>query len=65
VPATLSPVLRPGAAFAVAISDTAQAIELDDNETRVVRRTTTTPVRNIEADQPWTVTSVRRTVGKA
>ena len=27
---------------------------LDDAETRVVRRTTTTPVRNINADRPWT-----------
>ncbi len=25
---------------------------------RVVRRTTTTPVRNIKADRPWTVPSV-------
>jgi hypothetical protein len=32
--------------------------QLDDAETRVVRRTTTTPVRNIKADRPWTVPSV-------
>jgi hypothetical protein len=38
--------------------DTTLAIELDDAETRVVRHTTTTPVRNIKADRPWTVPSV-------
>ena len=27
----------------------------DDTETRVVRRTITTSVRNIKADRPWTV----------
>jgi len=36
----------------------ALAIELDDGETRVVRRTTTLPVRNIKADLPRTVPSV-------
>ena len=40
------------------VSDTTLAIELDDGETRVVRRTTTQPVRNIKADRPWTVPSV-------
>ena len=47
-----------GQTVAVAVSDTTLAIELDDQETRVVRRTTTTPVRNIKADRPWTVPSV-------
>ncbi len=47
-----------GQTLAVAVSDTTLAIELDDAETRVVRRTTTTPVRNIKADRPWTVPSV-------
>jgi transposase InsO family protein len=47
-----------GQTVPVAVSDTTLAIELDDNETRVVRRTTTTPVRNIKADRPWTVPSV-------
>jgi transposase InsO family protein len=47
-----------GQTLAIAVSDTTLAIELDDAETRVVRRTTTTPVRNIKADRPWTVTSV-------
>jgi transposase InsO family protein len=47
-----------GQTVAIAVSDTTLAIELDDAETRVVRRTTTTPVRNIKADQPWTVSSV-------
>ena len=44
----------------VAVSETALAIELDDAESRVVRRTTATPVRNIKADQPWTVPSFLR-----
>ena len=44
--------------LSIAVSDTTLAIELDDAETRVVRRTTTTPVRNIKADRPWTVPSV-------
>ena len=47
-----------GQTLAVAVSDTTLAIEFDDAETRVVRRTTTTPVRNIKADRPWTVPSV-------
>ena len=38
--------------------DTTLAVEFEDAETRVVRRTTTTPVRNIKADRPWTVPSV-------
>ena len=33
------------------------AIELDDAETRVIRRATTTPVRNIKANRPRTVPS--------
>ena len=47
-----------GQTLTVAVSDTTLAIELDDDETRVVRRTTTKPVRNIKADRPWTVPSV-------
>jgi hypothetical protein len=43
---------------AIAVSDTTLAIELDEAETRVVRRTATKPVRNIKADRPWTVPSV-------
>lgn len=42
----------------VAVSDTTLTIEFDGAETRVVRRTTTKPVRNIKAAQPWTVPSV-------
>jgi transposase InsO family protein len=34
------------------VSDTTLAIELDDGETHVVRRTTTLAVRNIKADRP-------------
>jgi transposase InsO family protein len=47
-----------GQTFTVAVSDTTLAIELDDAETRIVRRTTTKPVRNIKADRPWTVPTV-------
>jgi hypothetical protein len=39
----------------VAVRDATLAIELDDAETNVVRRTTGTPARNIKADRPWTV----------
>ena len=41
----------------VHVSDTTLAIEVDDGETRVVRRTTTLPVRNIKADRPRPGTS--------
>ena len=41
----------------VHVSETTLAIELDDGETRVVRRTTTTPVRNIKANRPRPVLS--------
>jgi hypothetical protein len=37
---------------AIWVSDTTFAIELDDGETRVVRRTTTTPVINIKSTRP-------------
>lgn len=40
------------------VAETILAIELDDGDTRVVRRTTTTAVRNIKADRPRTVPSV-------
>jgi transposase InsO family protein len=42
----------------IRVSETTLAIELDDGETRVVRRTTTQAVRNIKADRPRTVPSV-------
>jgi transposase InsO family protein len=38
--------------FTIAVSDTTLAIELGDQETRVVRRTTTTPVINIKSNRP-------------
>jgi transposase InsO family protein len=47
-----------GQTVTVHVSDTTLAIELDDAETRVVRRTTTTPVRNIKADRPRTAPAV-------
>jgi transposase InsO family protein len=42
----------------IAVSETTLAIELDDGETKVVRRTTTQAIRNIKANRPRTVTSV-------
>jgi transposase len=40
------------------VAETTLAIELDDGQTRIVRRTTTLPVRSIKADRPRTVPSV-------
>ena len=45
-------------AVTIHVSETTLAIELDDGETRVVRRTTTLPLRNINADRPRTVPSI-------
>jgi hypothetical protein len=42
----------------IAVSEATLAIELDDHEVRVVRRTTTLPIRNIKADRRRTATSV-------
>jgi hypothetical protein len=42
----------------VLVSETTLTIELDDGESRVVRRTTTTAVRNIKANRPRPVSSV-------
>lgn len=41
----------------VHVSDTTLAVEFDDGETRIVRRTTTIPVRNIKADRPRSATT--------
>jgi hypothetical protein len=41
----------------IAVSETTLAIELDDGDTRIVRRTTTQPVRNIKTHRPRTGTS--------
>ena len=41
----------------VHVSETTLAIELEDGETRVVRRTTSQPVRSIEANRPRPVTA--------
>ncbi|WP_442914416.1 IS481 family transposase [Kribbella sp. NBC_00709] len=40
------------------VSETTLAIELDDEETRVVHRTTTLPIRNIKADRPRATTAI-------
>jgi hypothetical protein len=42
----------------IAVSEATLAVELDDDEVRVVRRTTTLPIRNIKADRPRTATSI-------
>jgi hypothetical protein len=42
----------------VAVSETTLAIELDDQEVRVVRRTTTQPVRSIKGQRPRNAASV-------
>ena len=38
----------------VAVSETTLAIDLEDGETKVVRRTTTQPVRSIKGHRPRT-----------
>jgi transposase InsO family protein len=48
---------RAGQTVTIAVSDTTLAIELDDTETRITRRTTTKAVRNIKADRPRHVSS--------
>jgi transposase InsO family protein len=50
--------IHAGQTITIAVSETTLAVELEDQETRVVRRTTTKPVRNIKADRPWTVPSI-------
>ena len=42
----------------VLVSDTTLAIEVGDGDTRVIRRTTTQPVRSIKGQRPRTATSV-------
>jgi len=41
----------------IAVSDTTLAIELDDADVRIVRRSTTQPVRNLKSRPPRTATS--------
>jgi hypothetical protein len=42
----------------VLVSDTTLAVEFADGEVRVIRRTTTQPVRSIKGQRPRTATSV-------
>jgi hypothetical protein len=42
----------------IAVSESTLAIELDDGETRIVRRTTSQAISNTEANRPRTVPSV-------
>ena len=41
-----------GQTVSIAVSDTTLAIELGDGDTRVIRRTTTQPVRSIKGQRP-------------
>jgi hypothetical protein len=43
---------------AVLVSDTTLAIELADQDTKIVRRTTSSPPRGIKGKRPRTATSV-------
>jgi hypothetical protein len=42
----------------VLVSDTTHAIELTDGDVKVVRRTTTQPVRSIKGQRPGTATAI-------
>jgi hypothetical protein len=44
--------LHAGQVVTVHVTDAVFIIELAGDDTRTLRRTTTTPVRNIKADQP-------------
>jgi transposase InsO family protein len=47
-----------GQVVEILVSETTLAIHLGDQDVRVIRRTTTQPIRNIKADRPRTVPSV-------
>jgi hypothetical protein len=42
----------------VLVSETTPAVELDDADAQVIRRTTTQPVRSIKGQRPRTATSI-------
>jgi hypothetical protein len=42
----------------VMVSDTTLAVEFGDGDTRVIRRTTTQPVRSIKGQRPRTATPI-------
>jgi hypothetical protein len=42
----------------VLVADTTLAVEFTDGDTRVIRRTTTQPVRSIKGQRPRTATSI-------
>ena len=50
--------IHAGQTVTVLVSDTTLTVELDDGDTRVIRRTTTQPVRSIKGQRPRTATSV-------
>jgi hypothetical protein len=50
--------IHAGQTVAVLVGETTLTIELGDGDTRVIRRTTTQPVRSIKGQRPRTATSV-------
>jgi len=47
-----------GQTVTVPVSDTTLTIEFGDGDVRVIRRTTTQPVRSIKGQRPRTATSI-------
>ena len=47
-----------GQTVTVHVSDTTHAVEFADGDTRVIRRTTTQPVRSIKGQRPRTATPI-------
>jgi hypothetical protein len=47
-----------GQTVTVLVSDTTLAIDFSDGDTRVIRRTTTQPVRSIKGQRPQTATPI-------
>ena len=50
--------IHAGQTVTVLVSDTTLTVELADGEVRVIRRTTTQPVRSIKGQRPRTAASV-------
>ena len=50
--------IHAGQTVTVLVSDTTLTVELADGEIRVIRRTTTQPVRSIKGQRPRTAASV-------
>jgi hypothetical protein len=50
--------IHAGQTVTVLVSETTLTVELDDGDTRIIRPTTTQPVRSIKGQQSRTATSV-------